>query len=54
MHPPSVETADLERNEGILATAMHCVNAIPYVVEADAGHPHLSSTSRSCRGEPVL
>ena len=37
MHPPSVETADLERNEGILATAMHCVNAIPYVVEADPG-----------------
>ena len=37
MHPPSVETADLDRNEGILATAMHCVNAVPYVVEADPG-----------------
>ncbi|MGZ4708218.1 MAG: NAD(P)H-dependent amine dehydrogenase family protein [Acidimicrobiales bacterium] len=37
MHPPSVETADLEHNEGILATAMHCVNAIPYVVEAEPG-----------------
>lgn len=37
MHPPSVETADLDRNEGILATAMHCVNAIPYVVDAEPG-----------------
>ncbi len=37
MHPPSVETADLRRNEGILATAMHCVNAVPYVVEAEPG-----------------
>ncbi len=37
MHPPSVETADLANNEGILATAMHCVNAVPYVVEADPG-----------------
>jgi len=37
MHPPSVETADLEHNEGILATAMHCVNAVPYVVEAEPG-----------------
>jgi 2,4-diaminopentanoate dehydrogenase len=37
MHPASVETADLENNEGILATAMHCVNAIPYVVDAEPG-----------------
>jgi hypothetical protein len=37
MHPPTVEGADLEHNEGILATAMHCVNAIPYVVEAEPG-----------------
>jgi len=37
MHPPTVEGADLRRNEGILATAMHCVNAIPYVVEAEPG-----------------
>lgn len=37
MHPPSVETADLDRNEGILATAMHCVNAVPYVVDAEPG-----------------
>ena len=32
-----VATADLDRNEGILATAMHCVNAIPYVVDAAPG-----------------
>lgn len=37
MHPASVELADLRNNEGILATAMHCVNAIPYVVEAEPG-----------------
>ncbi len=37
MHPPDVETADLEHNEGILATAMHCVNAVPYVVDAPPG-----------------
>jgi 2,4-diaminopentanoate dehydrogenase len=43
MHPPSVETADLRNNvplpenQGILATAMHCVNAIPYVVDAEPG-----------------
>ena len=37
MHPPNVETADLEHNEGILATAMHCVNAVPYVVDAAPG-----------------
>ncbi len=37
MHPASVETADLDNNEGILATAMHCVNAIPYVVAAEPG-----------------
>jgi hypothetical protein len=37
MHPADVETADLEHNEGILATAMHCVNAVPYVVEAAPG-----------------
>jgi hypothetical protein len=37
MHPPSVEGADLDHNEGILATAMHCVNAVPYVVDAEPG-----------------
>ena len=37
MHPADVETADLDHNEGILATAMHCVNAVPYVVDAAPG-----------------
>jgi hypothetical protein len=29
--------AGLERNPGIVATAMHCVNAIPYVCAAEPG-----------------
>jgi 2,4-diaminopentanoate dehydrogenase len=43
MHPPSADTSGLGEssglgeNPGILATAMHCVNAIPYVVEAEPG-----------------
>jgi 2,4-diaminopentanoate dehydrogenase len=37
MHPPNVEDADPDNNEGILATAMHCVNAVPYVIEASPG-----------------
>ena len=36
LHPPRSD-ADLERNPGIVATAMHCVNAIPYVCRADPG-----------------
>ena len=28
---------DLDRNQGIRATAMHCVNAIPYVCDAEPG-----------------
>jgi 2,4-diaminopentanoate dehydrogenase len=35
-HPPSIDT-DLSRNEGIVATAMHCVNSVPYVVAAAPG-----------------
>jgi hypothetical protein len=35
-HPASIE-AGLRRNPGIVATAMHCVNAIPYVCDADPG-----------------
>jgi 2,4-diaminopentanoate dehydrogenase len=34
---PPFEHADLERNPGIVATAMHCVNSIPYVCEAPPG-----------------
>ncbi|HEY7071565.1 MAG TPA: hypothetical protein VH479_15665 [Acidimicrobiales bacterium] len=36
LHPATVE-AGLARNPGIVATAMHCVNAIPYVCAAPAG-----------------
>jgi hypothetical protein len=35
-HPESI-AAGLERNPGIVATANHCVSAIPYVCAADAG-----------------
>jgi hypothetical protein len=36
LHPETIE-AGLERNPGIVATAMHCVNAIPYVSAAEPG-----------------
>jgi hypothetical protein len=36
LHPTSIE-AGLERNPGIVATALHCVNAIPYVCAARPG-----------------
>jgi 2,4-diaminopentanoate dehydrogenase len=36
LHPHSVEEG-LRRNPGIVATAMHCVNAVPYVCRAPAG-----------------
>jgi hypothetical protein len=36
IHPESIE-AGLERNPGIVATAIHCVSAIPYVCQADPG-----------------
>jgi hypothetical protein len=36
LHPVSVE-AGLVRNPGIVATAMHCVNAVPYVCAAEPG-----------------
>lgn len=36
IHPESV-AAGLERNPGIVATAQHCVNAIPYVCAAPSG-----------------
>jgi hypothetical protein len=34
---PPFEQADLDRNPGIVATAMHCVNSIPYVCDAPPG-----------------
>jgi hypothetical protein len=36
LHPASIAEG-LERNRGIVATAMHCVNAIPYVCRAQPG-----------------
>lgn len=36
LHPESIE-AGIERNAGIVATAMHCVNAIPYICAAEPG-----------------
>ena len=36
LHPESIE-AGLRRNPGIVATAMHLVNAVPYVCEAEPG-----------------
>lgn len=36
LHPDSIEEG-LRRNRGIVATAMHCVNAIPYVCRAEPG-----------------
>jgi hypothetical protein len=36
LHPHTIE-AGLVRNPGVVATAMHCVNAIPYVCQAEAG-----------------
>jgi len=36
LHPASIEEG-LKRNRGIVATAMHCVNAIPYVCRAAPG-----------------
>jgi hypothetical protein len=36
LHPHSIE-AGLARNPGIVATALHCVNAVPYVCDAEPG-----------------
>jgi hypothetical protein len=36
LHPLSIAEG-LRRNPGIVATAMHCVNAIPYVCDAEPG-----------------
>ncbi len=36
LHPESIE-AGLRRNPGVVATAMHCVNAVSYVCEASPG-----------------
>jgi len=36
LHPASIEEG-LQRNRGIVATANHCVNAVPYVCRAEPG-----------------
>lgn len=36
LHPSSLEEG-LRRNRGVVATAMHCVNAVPYVCAAEPG-----------------
>jgi hypothetical protein len=36
LHPATIEEG-LQRNRGIVATAMHCVNAVPYVCRAEPG-----------------
>jgi hypothetical protein len=36
LHPESIE-AGLERNPGIVATAVHCVSAVPFVCRAEPG-----------------
>ncbi len=36
LHPESIEQG-LARNPGVVATAMHCVNAVPTVCEAEPG-----------------
>ncbi|MBV9936806.1 MAG: dihydrodipicolinate reductase, partial [Actinobacteria bacterium] len=36
LHPDSIAEG-LARNRGIVATANHCVNAVPYVCRAEPG-----------------
>jgi hypothetical protein len=36
LHPPVVGQ-DIDRNRGLLATANHCVNSVPYVCDAEPG-----------------
>jgi hypothetical protein len=52
---PPFATADLDRNPGIVATAMHCVNAIPYVCKAAPGiRTYLDLPLMSGRAAPDL
>ena len=37
MHPPTSTARTSTATAGIVATAMHCVNAIPYVCDAEPG-----------------
>lgn len=54
LHPDSIEEG-LRRNRGIVATAMHCVNAIPYVCRAAPGiRTYLDMPLVSGRAAPAL
>ena len=54
LHPPDV-TKDLDRNPGIAATAMHCVNAVPAVCRAEPGiRTYLDLPAYSGRAAPDL
>ena len=46
LHPSSLEEG-IERNKGIVVTAMHCVNAIPAVCRAPSRVSAPTSTCRS-------
>ncbi len=54
LHPDSIAEG-LKRNRGIVATAMHCVNAIPYVCRAAPGiRTYLDLPLVSGRAAPAL
>jgi hypothetical protein len=54
LHPESIE-AGLERNAGVVATAMHCVNAVPTACQAAAGiRTYLDLPSYGGRAAPEL
>jgi hypothetical protein len=53
-HPESI-AAGLERNPGIVATANHCVSAIPYVCRSEPGiHTYLDLPMIAGRAAPDL
>jgi len=53
-HPTTIE-AGLERNAGIVVTAMHCVNSIPYICQAEPGiRTYLDLPLMSGRAAPQL
>lgn len=54
LHPHSIE-AGLARNPGVVATAMHCVNAVPSVVAAAPGlRTYLDFPAYAGRAAPAL
>jgi hypothetical protein len=54
LHPESIE-AGLRRNPGVVATAMHCVNAVPSVVDAEPGlRTYLDLPAYAGRAAPHL